>query len=166
MLLDRPALPRITLEASSDVAMINQVITHPEVWGHVTDDASPAREQFTSAGAPMLFVIVRCDGELAGMFALQFHSSVMAEVHTCLLPIARGRVALVAGRAMLAWIFDNTSCRKLITLAPSFNRPAAWYARAMGLRQEGCITCSYLKGGQMHDQFLFGIHKEDARCQS
>ena len=112
----------------------------------------------------MVFVLIYCDAVLAGLYALQFHSSVMLEIHTCILPAFRGKAAEVAAAHIIKWVFTNTPCEKMITLVPAFNRAALRYALRAGLVKEGCITKSFKSGGILHDQTLLGISKENAPC--
>jgi RimJ/RimL family protein N-acetyltransferase len=155
----------ITLEASTDFAVINGVLAHEDIYSGASDDFAPVRADVDARGAGMVFVLIRCDGELAGLFALQFHSTVMAEIHTCIFAKFRGSPATRAAAAIIYWVFSQTSCLKLITLVPAFNRAALFYARRAGLRQEGVITKSFLKGGVLHDQILLGLCKEQPSCQ-
>lgn len=97
---------------------------------------------------------------LIGVFVLFARSSILWEVHTGILPEHRSAHGGAAARALIAFLFSQTECRKLVTLVPEFNRPALLYALRAGLRKEGVLTASFLKGGVLHDQTLLSINKE------
>lgn len=126
------------------------------------DDFSTTPEQFTAnhlAEANVGALGAFHDGTLVGVFLLQGHSRVMWQVHTCILPEHRGKVAEAAAKALIESVF-NAGCRKLITLVPSFNRAAKLFALRAGLRVEGNLTASFQKGGVLYDQTILSINKD------
>jgi RimJ/RimL family protein N-acetyltransferase len=155
----------IGFELSTDFDLINQIARHPDVFAGSADDGVTDSASVDMSAAPMLYLLARCAGEVAGFFALQFHNSVMAEIHTCLLPHCRGAAAELIAKRVVDWIFSNTPCRKLTTMVPACNRPALFFAMRAGLRKEGLITESFLKGGVLHDQTILGLSKGAHTCQ-
>lgn len=156
----------VTLEPCADFDILNAIVREESVYRACSDDFAPDAQAFDLTGAGMLFVLVRAGGMIAGFYALHFHSAIMAEIHTCILPRFRGDTAARAARKIIAWVFEQTQCLKLITLVPECNKVAAAYARRAGLVDEGLLTKSFLKGGVLHDQLLLAICKENAPCQS
>lgn len=149
----------IHLEVCTDFAIINQIAAHKAILPFISDDGV-INSEIDFSKSPMFFVLIRCDEQVAGFYGLQFHNSVMLEIHTCLLPEFRGTCGNLAAKKIIALLFENTVCRKLITYVPSFNRPALVYAKRAGLQVEGCIKKSFLKDGILFDQILLGIEKE------
>ena len=86
-------------------------------------------------------------------------NTVTYEIHTCILPPYRGRAAIHAGKDAGAWMFENTQCRKIVTLVPEDNRPALFHALNSGMRKEGLIKDSFLQDGDLSDLILLGLEK-------
>jgi RimJ/RimL family protein N-acetyltransferase len=152
----------IRLVSSANFALINQILRHPAIYLMSSDDGTPPPQDIDATGAAMTFLLVYCGERLAGLYALQFHNTVMAEVHTCILPEFRGQQAAVAAQRLIGWAFTNTRCKKITTLVPAFNRGALRYARLAGFQREGLITKSFLKNGVLHDQVLLGLTYKEA----
>jgi RimJ/RimL family protein N-acetyltransferase len=155
----------IRLELSRDFDVINRIMREPSIYPFISDDYTPAPEQCDMTTSGMQFVLVHAGEELAGLYAMQFHSAIMLEIHTCLMPSFHGEFARQAARAIIGWVFSQTPCEKMITLVPVTNRAALRYAHRSGLKQEGCITQSVKRGGVLQDQILLGITKQEAACQ-
>lgn len=151
---------------TEDVDLIRTIMTHPQVWPHISDDASGAPEKFDPSGlVGKAHFLLAVDGdEVCGMYLVHRHNAVLYEVHTCILPHAYGERADAAAQALLDWVFAHTECRHLMTFVPKPNRTALAYAQRAGLQIEGNVPASFLKDGVAHDQTLLGIGKEQ-RCQ-
>lgn len=147
------------IERTHDMDYVRSVITHPAIWPHVSDDTCD-RERYAPFEGDGAYWLIPTDGAPLGVFFVHSHSSVCFEVHTALLPHARGRAAHEAGKALISWVFANTSCRKLITHVPDVNRLALAFARRAGMVQEGINRKSFLRNGALIDQVLLGICKE------
>jgi RimJ/RimL family protein N-acetyltransferase len=61
---------------------------------------------------------------------------------------------------LIKWVFENTTCRKLISWAPEGNQRAYDFAIKAGLVDEGVCKKSFIKNGVLLDQHLMGIGKE------
>lgn len=151
----------IIYEPTTDIEFITKCVTNPIVWRASTDDGMVNVE-------PELFFIPT-DGKLwlragdYGLFMGEPRNAVTYEVHTMLLPEARGKAIEIA-KGALYWVFYNTPCLKIITHVPSFNALARRLTERCGMRLIGNNTSSFLKDGVLHDQFIYGISKEDL-CQ-
>ncbi len=149
----------------ADVAEVNRIMTHPDVYPKISDDGSPEVGRFDAT--PLL----ECDaiyflgwtvaGAWAGMWLLKPWNTITYEVHTSVLPDFRGAEAIRVAGDVGRWMFHNTPCRKVVTLIPEGNRPALAFALSAGMKKEGLVKRSFLKGGKVVDQQLLGIEKEE-----
>lgn len=57
--------------------------------------------------------------------------------HVMILPEARGRVGIDAGRAMCRYMFDEIGARMLWGQAPAHHRPVQMYSRLLGFQEAG-----------------------------
>ncbi|MEW5709849.1 MAG: GNAT family N-acetyltransferase [Pseudomonadota bacterium] len=154
----------VRIERTFDAELVRKILTHPQIYPHVSDDGSPPPEEFDPRESvrndAMYFLVPMAAERPAGLYVIYPHNSIMYEVHACILPEYRGAAAREAARAMVQWVFAHTPCRKLIALVPAFNRLAHQYARRVGFMDVGVITRSYLKAGVLYDQHLLAIEKE------
>lgn len=61
-------------------------------------------------------------------------------------------------------MFDNTSCEKMITNVPEYNKLAYRFAKSIGGVDEGTNRKSFKKEGILMDQYVLGITKEEFIC--
>ena len=148
----------IIYEPTTDREFITKCVTNPIVWRACIDDG------MVDVNPNMFFVPT--DGKLwlragdYGLFLLEARNIITYEVHTILLPEARGKAVDIA-KGALYWVFYNTVCLKIITHVPSFNVLARRLSEKCGLQLIGNNTSSFLKDGVLYDQFIYGISKED-----
>ena len=154
-----------SIRLTSDAAMVNAIMRHPKVYPYISDDYSSNPAEFDCSQAMkangVWFLLVE-PGPL-GVFMVHCHTRSILEVHTCLLPSARGMARGIAEKAM-RFIFDNLPCDKLITWVPEDNRLARKLALDSGMMEEGFSPKSWKKGGKMLGRYLLGIER-DRVCQ-
>ena len=146
------------IEVTHDVDFIVSCVTNPMVWDKLTDDGAPEL-YYPPLGSGIMWVRAGDDG----VFLLVEQNHVTYEVHTILLPRARGR-AVEIGKEALKWAFANTKAKRIITNVPETNQLALRLAKKVGFKQYGINQKSFQKNGVLHDQFVLGISKEDV-CQ-
>lgn len=149
-------------ERTHDMELVNQVIRHPRVYPHVSDDFSPPAEQLSMQDNEALwYVAVRDESDFLGIFLFAPDNPICWEVHTCLLPRAWGDRAVEAATEVCRWIWQNTSCRRIITEVPENNTLALKLALNSGLKQYGVNPRACLRGGVERDLILLGISKDE-----
>jgi len=150
----------IHIERSQDYALIRGIMTCKAVYRHLTDDASPAAEDWRPIESDGIYYLVAWDGNsLLGLWMLHPHNGVCWEIHTALLPDAWGDRARRAAAAMLKWVWGNTPCRRIVTNVPANNRLAYHFAVQAGMEVYGTNEASFLKGGRLLSQICLGISR-------
>ena len=145
------------IELTTDVDFIVRCITHPYVWGNISDDGAPPMDlYFPPVNESVLWIRA---GEY-GVFALHKHNYVTYEAHTILLPHAKG-LAVNIGVDALKWVFENTPAKRVVTNVPSFNHLALRLALRVGFKKIGINERSFCKNGVLYDQTFLGISKGD-----
>ena len=150
------------IDRCTDPKIINSIISHPRIYPHVSDDHSPKAEDFDCSEALRtdgVYFLTPIDGEVLGCFIVHLHTMTLFEVHTCLLPCCWGKKALEATALCAKWVFGNTTCQKLMTWVPTYNKLAYRLAIRSGMQDEGLCKKSYLKNGVLLDMHLLGLEK-------
>lgn len=151
----------ITFERTTDDDLIKSIRTHPKIWPAFADDFTAAPEASYSAldTTQIGHLLVKYDGVLAGMFIFIPHNRICWEIHTCLLPDFWGRKAFEIASALAAWVWKETSCMKVFTVVPAYNRTALAFSRRAGFVQFGLNERSIMKHGKLQDQVMLGISR-------
>ena len=150
----------MTFVRTTDLAIVRRIMTEPSVYRNITDDGCPPASDFRPVDDPRLWYVLVYDGaNVIGLFMFVPLNAATWEVHTCLLPVARGPLAHQAAWEVLDWLWSNAPCQRLITNVPAFNRLALRFAKEAGMQQFGFNPDSYLKGGKLHGQYLLGIDR-------
>jgi RimJ/RimL family protein N-acetyltransferase len=144
-------------ERTTDYELVRQAMIEPHNWRAGTDDFAPAREDFRPLEHPNVwYIAVRDAGELLGIFVLLWHSPVLVEIHTRLLPAARGR-ARQALAGLVDWIWTHTGAARIVTSVIAGNCLALKLGRDTGFVEYGVNPASCQKDGRLRDQHLLGI---------
>jgi RimJ/RimL family protein N-acetyltransferase len=147
----------IHIERVADIELIAQTLRHPKISRHIVDSV----ELSAIASAPLVYLGAYRGDEFLGLFVLQLHSIVLFEVHTCLLPSAWGPTSLECTFACAEWIWENTSCRRLITSVPVDNPLALRLARKSGMFEYGTNPAAFQRRNELVDLKMLGMSRVD-----
>lgn len=164
--------PYVVAHQCFDPDVVNMVIKDEDIWNATKDDLCGEREDFDikcHSTDNMVFIVTspaypyeKVDlSVIAGLFAFQRINSITFEVHTMILKEYRGRYTDVSARGALALMFSATDCKKVVTHVPVFNEPAVKLAKRVGMVGEGVNRKSFLRDGEVYDQLVFGITKDE-----
>ena len=143
----------------SDILLVAKIIGHEEVWAYVIDDGTTEAPIDVAMGCitnPNTHVLLSDDN---AVLVFSKKNAITYEVHTALLPEARGKGSESIGIACCEWMFENTDCTKIISWVPTYNESALKYSLKCGLRIEGLVESSFRKGGKLYGQHLVGREK-------
>lgn len=142
-----------------DMALVASIMGHPAIWPHIHEDGTD--EPMPLDHEAVNWMLVHEHGSVAGVFLVHPLTSVCYQMHTCLLPWTWGGVAQQAAQGLLSWAFTYTECQKMVTNVPAYNRAALRFARAGGMQQEGVNRASFMRNGELIDQIILGITKQE-----
>ncbi len=150
----------LCVERTFDMSEIRRIMTAPEVYSHISDDNSPAREDFQPVddGRIIYIAISEKDGPMQGVFMCVPQNSICLEVHTCLTAPLFGRSVEAAMRS-LDWVWENTGFQRIFTNVPAYNSLAHRLAKRAGMLLFGINQHSFLKNGKLHDQLMLGLNR-------
>lgn len=146
----------------NDLDIVKFIMSIPDIKDRFLEDDEmpPDYEQILKDNSVYVLKIMKYNNPI-GLFFLNPLGKVCYEVQTAILPQYRGKYALEATKTGTDWAFKNTDCQKIITFMTVNNRKAYALTKKTGMKYEGINHKSWVKGGMLHDQLMFGICKED-----
>lgn len=140
--------------------MIANWIQDPsEVWDKIKDFLVDDGGEYIRDGK---YIGVFDGGIMVGAFLIKPLNDYCYEVHGGISPEYFGNGFTVC-REMGLFLFNHTPCLKIVAIVPVFNERMCKCLEKIGLRKEGVLTKSFMKGFKMHDQVVMGITKQEAR---
>ena len=146
-------------ELTDDSEFVTRCLTSPAVWRMGSDDSAIGIN-------PGLFFARKNNSDIwlkageYGVFIGRPINCISLDVHVALLPSARGGAVDISKDA-IKWIFKNTQYMHMTASIPEYNRLAIKLAGKSGMEFIGMNKGSFMKNGKLHNQYLFGIQKED-----
>lgn len=132
------------------------------IYAFVSDDTCPPKEEFeVKLTDSIRFVLCYDNDQLMGGFLFIFKDGI-AEIHTCMLPIAKGK-AKDFGDLVLLKVFKETDVDKITSYAPIDNPLAKRLALKCGLKFTG-YGDAIMKNGKTIEVENFAIERADI-CQ-
>lgn len=155
----------INFSITRDKILIHSIVTDADIWGKVTDDSLTNPDLFFVSLEPrFVWILVRDDEIIMGLFLAEKRNHILYEVHTMLLREAYGK-ALQIAKEGLQWAFNNLlNCKRITTMVPTYNILADRLCKNVGLQFIGLNRDSYMFKGRLYDMKLYGISKGDL-CQ-
>ena len=155
-----------------DVKLVKRIMFDKSIVDVMSDDhaidfAKKAGKYFeinsckTLLGVPTIYLL---SPNKYTLFMLTMRTFTLFEVHTMILKEGRGKNAVENTIKTAKWMFENSTCEKIITYIPKFNKSARLFAKFAGMKDEGVCTKSFKKNGILHDQWTLGLEKETL-CQ-
>ena len=159
--VNHPSEKQFTFERTRDFGLIKSIATHPRVYPAISDDYSPAPEDWKPfIEEAVQYILAKYDDELLGMWVLIPENRVNWKVHTCLLPAGYGSRGAEAARVGIEWVFANSPCLRISTEVPEYNQLALRFSMNAGMKIFGFNPGSYMKNGILQGQILLGVSKK------
>jgi hypothetical protein len=156
----------LTVTPTRDEGRIKALVTHPAIWKGIADDSSPRPEcWFPDVNGERVWLVVRLDDEAIGLFAAEPRTKVLWVWHVGFLPKCCGDTGRKATKLFFQWIWENTSCVRLIGEVPKCNHLAFWFALRVGMRIFAVNPASFLRNGKLYDLILFGMSRPEPECK-
>ena len=148
----------ISISRETDKQVIYDVISHDGIFDCIREDGYTDINIDTDATC---FLSLKVDGDIGGIFIIEKLSSIEIQFHAQVLPEYRKEYTKKFMTMVYEWIISETGFQKLSASAPSIYPNAANFCKRMGMIEEGINRLSWLKNGEIHDQILLGITREE-----
>jgi hypothetical protein len=148
----------VTFERTRDLERVRRAIANDaRIWSASTDDTAPNSARWKPSRDERIWYVVAIEGcEAVATLTLVPENAVTYQVHMDRVFGARPARAL---REFFAWAFEHTPARRIGAAIPADNPIAIRAARRAGMTQYGINPASFLRGGKLQDQILFGVSK-------
>ena len=143
-----------------DTEMVESFMAIPEIWVTIAEDGQ-IKENFKAYCESECWLLMMDDKEFVGMYNLHAHTSVMVEIHAHVLPKYRAKYSQATGTTVLQWIIDETKYEKVIAVIPTIYENVKRFTCSFGFKEEGVNRHSYMKNGEIVDQWLLGITRDE-----
>jgi hypothetical protein len=148
----------LTVAPTQDFYEVQKIVRHPQVFHFRSLCDGISDENFTPP--PGLYLLAKDETGPLGIFYLTVQNPILYQVHTAFLPEAWGYKTFHAGKLGIRWLAENTICRKMIALIPSFNDSALAYVERLGGQLEGKIHNGAMKDGLLVPEYVYGVTVE------
>ena len=102
------------------------------------------------------FIGVEHGGAIIGAFLVRPWSSFCWEMHGGVPKEFWGHGEEICREAGM-FLFRMTPAVKILAIIPEFNRMMRRCVKALGMKKEGVVTKSFMRGMKLHDQHIYGI---------
>ena len=145
--------------------LFGEFMSDPEILRPQMEDGmilDPQRVNWSAFGQDprRIIYLFAMEEQIAGYTLLQGRGVACAEFHMTFQPWARGRLAKGLGLWTMAKLFSDTTCRKLRTEIPRYNKAACRMAVELGMEREGVIRETFLFNGRMCDTVIYGVTRD------
>jgi hypothetical protein len=152
----------MTFERTTDYSLVRDILTHPAIWPGFRDDFSLPPEEFEPSQDPLIgYMLAKDGGEILGLFIFRAENNVCWWVDDAILPAARGGRAIRAALELREWVWNNTTCQRLVGCIAESNRAALWFARKIGMVRFGVNERSIMRNGKLENRILLGISRPE-----
>lgn len=152
------------IERIDNPRVIKRILTIPALWEVITEDNSlPAEEYEPLIHDQVIYLLIKQGKKVLGLFVVHAMTGTVVIGHANILPAYWGNREMnkAIGEAAIQWVWDNTDFRKIITTVPVIYKHVLAYTQRIGMKREGIMRDSYLKNGQLHDQYYMGISRKE-----
>jgi RimJ/RimL family protein N-acetyltransferase len=143
-----------------DTEVIEGLMRIPEIWATVAEDGQDP-DKFKADCEGECWLLMMNGDEFIGAYNLHSHNSVTTEIHAHVLPAHRKQFSYSTGIAALQWVIDYTDYQKVIAIIPTIYKNVKRFTCSFGFQEEGINRKSYLKNGEIVDQYILGITKDE-----
>lgn len=153
----------MTVEAvrTYDSGIVKDVMTTPALWATIAEDGQDEID-FEPEVREECWLLMLNDEVLVGVYNIHALNSVTLEIHAHVLPEYRKPYSKATGYAALKWIYENASeYKKVIAQIPTIYENVKCFTCSFGFKEEGINRLSYLKNGEIVDQWFLGITRDE-----
>lgn len=146
-------LSRFWLKRQKDASLLNEIFNHPSVFPHVNNNQTAPIDCAIYFTDPRNVCFASAEG------AVIFHCRMpgIYEMHTGVLPGARGSRMIEGSRQAFFYMFTQTDCVEVLTHCPHGNSNAKAGALLAGMKYQWTSDRVYWSKGDLVDSDIYGV---------
>lgn len=148
-------------ERTFDIALVWQIINHPEIMECISEDGL---NQHNPDVIREFWVAIFNDQDVIGIYNIHQIYSKTWQIHAHILPQHRD-YAKESGRVILRWALGHIQFNKLQAIIPDLYPNVYHFTLGQGFKDEGLMRESYFKNGDLYDQHILGISRDEIEVQ-
>lgn len=147
-----------------DIDLIRGVLLHPEILPTIIDDTWDGTACHPDT-INEIYLGVEVEGLLIGVYRLHWIGGVCLQGHAHILPSYRKEYSQKSCHAALKWLVKYVRrCHKVDCWVPFVYPNVKSFLTACGFSEQGLSRKSFMLDGQLHDQWIMGITREEMQA--
>jgi RimJ/RimL family protein N-acetyltransferase len=144
--------------------LVTDMLRHPKLWEVMSEDTAVAPEEF-SLDLADLFAIALLSGDnddrLHGFIIGAYRTDTIVEAHVAIHPDLWGhKDNLALAKLGVAELIIKTGAHKLVASIPTTDTEVLRLAQRVGFKREGVNRKSFLRNGELLDQYYVGFTRD------
>jgi RimJ/RimL family protein N-acetyltransferase len=158
----------VALYRTRDMDLVKQLSSHPDIFPHIGDDGSPKnpadKHYINSSNRYYLIPYIFLDDNPPipmGLIVYYPINHVLYEGHIFIYPEYQHQMTVDVGHKANKWLFENSPAQKILAFVPTTKTHVLKLVQKAGFKQEGFIPKSISLNGQLIDQYIYTIGRDD-----
>ena len=144
-----------------DINIIRGVMMHEDILPTIIDDTWDGAAFMPDVSNDIYLGCV-VDDTLIGLYILHWLNGVTLQLHIHILKQFRKKYSLKTWPPIAVWLLEKVRrCKKVACFIPSVYPNVKQFAAACGYIEEGILRKSFALNGQLHDQWIMGITRDE-----
>lgn len=154
----------ITLQRAENIEEFDWILKDPEIFERIAEDGIDAEYYQVDLPDRNCYMIIKDDDKTIGVWCLYPANASTLNIHANILKEHR-KHAKEAARLVLNWFADHSPDQyvKLNAEIPVIYEDVYTYTKSFGFIDEGINRLSIMKKGQLIDQHLLGLTRNEAK---
>ena len=146
-----------------DIEMIKELITRDEIWSTIAEDGQ-VKENYSPKVEAECWLEVTVDDKVIALYNIHTKNCITVEFHAHVLPKYRKEYSRPSFVAAFRWIYENAPVyQKVVGQIPFCCENVKRFCENIGFKHEGVNRLSYLKNGEILDQWIMGITRDEIK---
>jgi hypothetical protein len=145
------------ISETKDTDKIKHIFCDPEIYERISDDSSPALEDFEPA-TPNDGIYYLTDENNIGLVFFHWKNGITLEGHIQILKEHRDQ-SMEFGKNALEWVWANTEALKIVVSIPELYRDVLKFVGKHDFVVEGISEKSYMKNSTLYSLIQLGLSR-------
>lgn len=142
-----------------NVDLILETVAEPRLFAASNEDGATPEELRIDTRRVTWLALIDDERNVRGFVVGVPRGRATMELHVAIKPQFWGdsKPNVELGKMAVAWLAEHGGVRKFVACIPTEDKQVVRYAQRVGLQREGVNKQSYLRNGEMIDQYHLGL---------